>query len=164
MRPRRVSLPSGSELLRHAYFPAPSQAGEVTAAGAWAGIVLGSWGVTVRAGPVVAALSELVANAVAYGFSGAVGITLRLWRGPGDSRWLTVAVHDGNPAPPVLRAPKAQAPVQRGWGLLIVVVQADAHGWYPDADAGVPGKTVWFARCIHPWRPGHQHPVSPGCS
>ncbi len=28
-----------------------------------------------------------------------------------------------------------------------------AHGWYPDACLGMPGKPVWFARRVQPRLP-----------
>src|SRR6266566_2175241 len=63
------------------------------------------------------------------------------------------AVNDGNPAPPVIRAPGAEEHGPRGWGLVIVTSCAHAHGWYPDACLGMPGKTVWFARRVQPRLP-----------
>jgi len=162
-------VPGSAELLRHAYHPVPAQAKQITAIGEWARAVLDGWQLTGDADPVITGLSELTANAVAYGLADTVEITMQLRRTPGDLRWLTVAVHDGNPAPPVWRTPTANG-TQRGSGLLIMTAHTDSHGWYPDstrtdADAEVPGKTVWFARQLRPRRPNeHRHRTPPACS
>ena len=158
MRRRRPFRPARGELLRHGCQLIPSGPGQVTAARQWASTLLGTWDLPGTAGPVLAGLSELAANAAAYGFADAAGITMRLWRTPEGAQWVTAAVHDSNPAPPVLRAPAARGQPLRGWGLLIVTSCADAHGWYPDASPGVPGKTVWLARCIQPPRQQHRSP------
>jgi hypothetical protein len=72
------------------------------------------------------------------------------------------SVQDGNPAPPVLRAPSADGQAPRGWGLLIVASCAHAHGWYPDAGSG---KTVWLARRIpSPQLRQQYHRAPPSCS
>ena len=139
-----------AELLRHAYQRLPSRPGQIPAATQWASAILGAWDLPGHADAALAGLSELAANAAAYGFGGAAGITVRLWRNAYGTRWLTVALHDGNPAPPVLRAPAADGQAQRGWGLLIMASCAHAYGWYPDAGSSMPGKTVWFARRIQP--------------
>lgn len=162
-------VPGGAELLRHAYHPVPAQAKQIAAIGEWARAVLEGWQVPGDVDPVMTGLSELAANAVAYGLADTVEITMRLWRNPEGMRWLLVAVHDGNPAPPVWRTPTANG-IQRGSGLLIMAAQAHSHGWYPDAvptDArvGAPGKTVWFARHLRPRRPEeHRHRAPPACS
>jgi hypothetical protein len=94
----------------------PSRPAQILAATQWASAILAAWDLPGRAGAALAGLSELAANATAYGFDGAAGITARLWRNAYDTRWLTVAVHDGNP-PPVLRAPAADEQAPEGWGL-----------------------------------------------
>jgi hypothetical protein len=152
----RRCLPAGpgrAQLLRHACQRLPSRPGQVPVATQWASAILGAWDLPGHADAALAGLSELAANAAAYGFGGAAGITLRLWRDADNTRWLTVAVHDGNPAPPVLRAPAPDGQAPRGWGLLIVASCAHAHGWYPGAGSGTPGKTVWLARRIQPPQP-----------
>jgi len=165
LRRGRPARPGRAELLRHACQRLPSRPGQLPAATQWAGAILGTWDLPGHAEAALAGLSELAANAAAYGFGGAAGITVRLWRNAGDTQWLTVAVHDGNPAPPVLRAPAADGQVPRGWGLLIMASCADAHGWYPDAGPGMPGKTVWFARRIpSPQLRQHYHRAPPACS
>jgi hypothetical protein len=162
-RMRRRRPPARGELLRHACHRLPSRPGQIPATRQWASAMAGTWDLTGHADAALAGLSELAANAVAYGFGGAAGITMRLWRNADDTRWLTVAVHDGNPAPPVLRAPAAGGQVPRGWGLLIVASCAHAYGWYPGAGPGMPGKTVWLARRIQPLQPRH-HRAPPSCS
>jgi anti-sigma regulatory factor (Ser/Thr protein kinase) len=132
MRRCRPARPGRAELLRHACQPLPSRPAQILAATQWASAILGARDLPGHAGAALAGLSELAANAAAYGFGGAAGITVRLWRNACDTRWLTVAVHDGNPALPVLRAPAADGQAPGGWGLLIVTSCADAHGWYPD--------------------------------
>ena len=132
MRQCRPPAPDGAELLRHAYHPIPAQAKRIAAIGEWARTVLEGWQVPGDVDPVMTGLSELTANAVAYGLADTVEITMRLWRNPDDMRWLTMAVHDGNPAPPVWRTPTANG-TQRGSGLLIMAAHAHSHGWYPDA-------------------------------
>jgi anti-anti-sigma regulatory factor len=164
-RMRRRCTPgfSRAELLRHAHYPMPSRAGQIAAAQHWAGTVLAAWKLPGAADAAVAGLTELAANALTYGFASTVDVTLRLWRNA-DSTWsLTVGVHDGNSAPPVWRAPAAADP-RRGWGLLVMASSADTHGWYPDPHPGAPGKTVWFARHIHPRRPADGHRTPPACS
>jgi anti-sigma regulatory factor (Ser/Thr protein kinase) len=143
----------------------PSQAEQIAAAGEWAKAILGSWELSGDADRVIAGLSELTANAVAYGFADTVEITLRLWRNLDGVRWLTAAVHDGNPAPPVWRTPTAEA-ARQGWGLVIMAAHAHSHGWCPDpASVGEPGKTVWFARLLHsPGPQEHQHRAPPARS
>jgi anti-anti-sigma regulatory factor len=169
MRRRRPPVPGSAELLRYAYHPIPAPAKQITAAGEWARAVLDDWQLTGDADPVMTGLSELVANAVADGLADTVEITIQLWRNPDGVRWLTVAVHDGNPAPPVWRTPTANG-TQRGSGLLIMAAHAHSHGWYPDATrtgagAEVPGKTVWFARHLRPCGPEeHRHRAPPACS
>jgi anti-anti-sigma regulatory factor/anti-sigma regulatory factor (Ser/Thr protein kinase) len=169
MPQRRPPMPGSAELLRHAYRPIPAQAKQIAGIGDWARAVLEGWQLPGDVDSVMTGLSELTANAVAYGLADTVEITMRLWRYPGDVRWLTVAVHDGNPAPPVWRTPTAKG-TQRGSGLLIMAAHSHSHGWYPDAtptDArdDAPGKTVWFARRLRPLRPeGHRHHASPACS
>jgi len=158
MRCRRPFRPARGDLARHACQLIPSGPGQITAARQWASTILGTWDLPGPAGPVLAGLSELAANAAAYGFTDAAGITMRLWRTPEGAQWLTAAVHDSNPAPPVLRTPAAHGQPPRSWGLLIVASCADAHGWYPDASPGVPGKTVWLARRI---RTPRQHGAPP---
>lgn len=111
--------------------------------------------------PGTAGLSELAANAASYGFADAAGITMRLWRTPEGAQWLTAAVHDSNPASPVLRAPAAYGQPPQGWGLIIVTSCADAHSWYPDTSPGVPGETVWFARRLQPPRQHSAPPARP---
>jgi anti-sigma regulatory factor (Ser/Thr protein kinase)/anti-anti-sigma regulatory factor len=161
----RRSRPARGELLRHACQRLPSRPGQIPATRQWASAVAGAWDLTGHADAALAGLSELAANAVAYGFGGAAGITMRLWRNADDTRSLTVAVHDSNPAPPVLRAPAAGGQVPRGWGLLIVASCAHAHGWYPGAGAGLPGKTVWLARRIpSPQLRQQHHRAPPSCS
>jgi anti-anti-sigma factor len=163
MRRRRPPVPRQGELLRHTYHPMPAQAEQIAAAGEWAKAILASWELPGDADPVIAGLSELTANAVAYGLADTVEITLRLWRDLDDARWLTVAVRDGNPAPPVWRPPTAET-APRGWGLVIMAAHAHSHGWCPDAaGAGEPGKTVWFARRLHRPRP-HHHRAPPARS
>lgn len=158
MRWRWPPISRRAELLRHAYHPMPSQAAQIAAAREWARAVLGRWEVSGDADPVTAGLSELAANAVAYGLTDTVEITLRLWRNPDDTLWLTTAIHDANSAPPLWRTPTAAVP-RRGWGLLIMAAHAHSHGWYPD---DVPGKTVWFARRFHPQASqGDQHRAPP---
>lgn len=162
MRRRRPPAGRRAELLRHAYHPMPSQAAHIAAAGQWAKAILASWELPGDADPVIAGLSELTANAVAYGFAATVEITLRLWRNRDGVRCLTVAVHDGNPAPPVWRTPTAQA-ARRGWGLMIMAAHAHSHGWCPDpTSAAEPGKTVWFARRVHSPGPQQHHSFAPG--
>jgi anti-sigma regulatory factor (Ser/Thr protein kinase) len=157
--------PGRAELIRHACRRLPAPPGQITAATQWASAILGAWDLSGGADAALAGLSELAANAAAYGFGGAVGITVRLWRNAEGTRWLTAAVQDGNPAPPVLRAPSGDGQAPRGWGLLIVAACADAHGWYPDAGSGMPGKTVWFARRIPSPQPRQQHHrTPPSCS
>jgi anti-anti-sigma regulatory factor len=153
MRRRRPFRPGRGELLRHACQLMPARPGQVSAARRWAAAVLGGWDMPGHAAAATAGLSELAANAVAFGFTATAGITLRLSQAPDGTRWLTVAVHDGNPAPPVLRAPAAEEHGPRGWGLVIVASCAHAHGWYPDACLGMPGKTVWFTRRVQPRLP-----------
>jgi hypothetical protein len=158
-------LPGRAELLRHACQRLPSRPGQVTAATQWASAILGAWDLPGNADAALAGLSELAANAAAYGFGGAAGITVRLWRNAEGTRWLTAAVQDANPAPPVLRAPSADGQAPRGWGLLIVASCAHAHGWYPDTGSGLPGKTVWLARRIPSPQPRQQyHRAPPSCS
>jgi anti-sigma regulatory factor (Ser/Thr protein kinase) len=165
MRRCRPFRPGRAELLRHACQRLPSRPGQIPAATQWASAILGTWDLPDHAEAALAGLSELAANAAAYGFGGAAGVTLRLWRTAGDTQWLTVAVHDSNPAPPVLRAPAADGQAPRGWGLLIVASCADAHGWYPDAGSGRPGKTVWLARRIpSPQLRQQYHRAPPACS
>ena len=165
MRRCRPAQPGRAELLRHACQPLPSRPGQIPAATQWASAILGTWDLPGHADVALAGLSELAANAAAYGFGGAAGITVRLWRNAYDTQWLTVAVHDGNPAPPVLRAPAADGQAPGGWGLLIVTSCAHAHGWYPDAWSGMPGKTVWFARRIQPPQLRQRcHRAPPSCS
>jgi anti-anti-sigma factor len=158
MRRRRPPVPRRGELLRHTYHPMPAQAERIATAGEWATTILGAWELPGDADPVLAGLLELTANAVAYGFADTVEITLRLWRDPDGARWLSAAVHDGNPAPPVWRAPTAEA----AWGLMIMATHAHAHGWCPDA-AGAPGKTVWFTRRL-PGPNEHRHRAPPARS
>lgn len=146
MRRCRPFGPGRGELLRHACQLMPARPGQVNAACRWAAAVLGGWDMPGYADPATAALSELAANAVTFGFTATAGITLRLWQTPDGTRWLAVTVHDGNPAPPVIRAPAAEEHGPRGWGLVAVTSYAHAHGWYPDACHGIPGKAVWFAR------------------
>jgi len=166
MRRRLPARPGRAELLRHACQRLPSRPGQIPAATQWASAILGTWDLPGHADAALAGLSELTANAAAYGFGGAAGVTMRLWRNADDTQWLTVAVHDGNPAPPVLRAPAADGAadgqVPRGWGLLIVASCAHAHGWYPDAGSGMPGKTVWLARLLQ--SPQQYHRAPPACS
>jgi anti-anti-sigma regulatory factor len=150
MRRRGPFRPGGGELLRHACQLMPARPSQVSAARQWAGAILGSWDMPGHAGPAAAGLAELAANAVAFGFTATADITLRLWQAPDSTRWLTVAVHDCNPAPPVLRAPTPEGQGPRGWGLVYVTSFAHAHGWYPDACLGMPGKVVWFARRVQP--------------
>ena len=165
MRRCRPARPGRGELLRHAYHLMPSRAGQVAAARQWASATVGTWDLPGPADTAMAGLSELAANAAAYGFGGAAGITVRLWRNADQTRWLTAAVHDDNPAPPVLRAPAAQTLAPRGWGLLIVASCAHTQGWYPDTGSGIPGKTVWLARRIQPRHPQqHASRASPACS
>jgi anti-anti-sigma regulatory factor/anti-sigma regulatory factor (Ser/Thr protein kinase) len=169
MRRRRPPVPGSSELLRHAYHPVPAQAKQIAAIGDWARAVLVSWQVRGDVHPVATGLAELAANAVAYGLADTVEITIRLWRNPDDMRWLSVAVHDGNPAPPVWRTPTAKG-TQRGSGLLIMAAHAHSHGWYSDATStdargDAPGKTVWFARRACPGSSeGTQHYAPPAYS
>jgi anti-anti-sigma regulatory factor len=168
MRRCRPPAPGNAELLRHAYHPIPAEAKRIAAIGEWARAVLDAWQLTGDADPVITGLSELAANAVAYGLADTVEITMQLWRNPDDMRWLTGAVHDGNQAPPVWRTPTANG-TQRGSGLLIMAAHAHSHGWYPDAtrtDAcDAPGKTVWFARHLRPRGPEeHRHRAPPACS
>jgi hypothetical protein len=108
--------PGRAELLRHACQRLPSRPGQVTAATQWASAILGTWDLSGNGDAALAGLSELAANAAAYGLGGAVGITVRLWRNTEGTRWLTAAVQDGNPAPPVLRAPSADGQAPRGGG------------------------------------------------
>lgn len=164
MRRCRPAGPGRAELLRHASWRLPSRPGQVTAATQWASALLGTWDLPGDADAALAGLSELAANAAAYGLGGTAGITVRLWRNSEGRRWLTAAVQDGNPAPPVLRVPSADGQAPRGWGLLILASCTHTHGWYPDASSGMPGKTVWFARRIpSPLRQQH-HRAPPSCS
>jgi anti-anti-sigma regulatory factor/anti-sigma regulatory factor (Ser/Thr protein kinase) len=164
MRQCRPPAPDGAELLRHAYHPIPAQAKRIAAIGEWARTVLEGWQLPGDVDPVMTGLSELAANAVAYGLADTVEITMRLWRNPDDMRWLTMAVHDGNPAPPVWRTPTANG-TQRGSGLLIMAAHAHSHGWCPDATpTDAPGKTVWFARRLRPRPKRHRHRAPPACS
>jgi len=164
MRRRRPLVFRRAELVHHSQYTMASQMGQVAAARAWASTVLDSWEFAGQADQVMAGLSELAANAVTYGFAETVEVTVRLWRKADDTRWLTVAVHDGNPAPPVLRTPRPMMEgEQRGWGLLIMIAHANAHGWHPDA--GTPGKTVWFAHRVPAHRPeSHHHRAPPNYS
>src|SRR5207244_849809 len=108
MHRRGPFRPDRGELLRHACQLMPARPRQVSAARRWADAVLGSWDIPGHAGPAAAGLAELAANAVAFGFTATADITLRLWQAPDSTRWLTVAVHDSNPAPPVLRAPASE--------------------------------------------------------
>jgi anti-anti-sigma regulatory factor len=80
MRRCRPFRPGRGELLRHARQRMPSRPGQITAARQWVSAVLGTWDLPGHADAALAGLSELAANAVAYGFAGAAGITVRLWR------------------------------------------------------------------------------------
>jgi anti-anti-sigma regulatory factor len=166
MRPGRPWWAGRGDLLHHAYHVIPSRAGQAAVATRWAGAVLTTWGVPGHADAAVAGLAELVANGVAHGFGATIDITVRLWAGAGQAGWLTVGVHDENPAPPVWRAPAAAlAEPAGGWGLLIMASCAHAHGWYPDTGSAAPGKTVWFARHIQPPRAGERtYRSPPACS
>ena len=165
MRRGRPARPGRGELLRHAYQLMPPRAGQIAAARQWAGAVLSTWDLPGHADAAVTGLSELAANAAAHGFAGTVDITLRLWGTTDQAGWLTVAVHDGNPAPPVWRAPAPEAKAPGGWGLLIMASCAHTHGWHPDAGSATPGKTVWFARRIQPQRAeDRDYHAPPACS
>lgn len=76
--------------------------------------------------------SEVVANAVLHG-GGA--LTLAVGRAPGH---VVVAVSDGSPQPPTVRAVELEA--TGGRGVALVDVLAQEWGWEPCP----PGKRVWF--------------------
>lgn len=141
-------------LLRHAcHRGRPTDPYQIAGARRWVPRVLGSWALDSDARPVGVLVAELAANALAYGFTDTIDVTLRLWQHRDGTRLLTGEVRDTNPAPPVLRAPKAH--VLGGWGLLVVATQSDLRGWYPDRDAS--GKTVWFARRLSPRQGGNMY-------
>jgi hypothetical protein len=50
---------------------------------------------------------------------------------------------------------------QAGAGL-VIMAHAHSHGWCPEAaSADTPGKTVWFARRLHPPQPQEHHRRAP---
>jgi anti-sigma regulatory factor (Ser/Thr protein kinase) len=80
-------------------------------------------------------VTETVSNAVRYG-SGPVSLELTR---DADTGGVHVAVHDGEPRPPVLREVGADATGGRG----IALVDRLATSWGTELE-GAEGKTVWF--------------------
>jgi len=80
-------------------------------------------------------VTETVSNAVRHGRG---PLTLELTRDP-DTGGLHVAVHDGEPRPPVLRVVGPHATGGRG----IALVDRLAEAWGTQLE-GAQGKTVWF--------------------
>ena len=95
--------------------------------------VLAAWGLAEFDETVSLLVTELISNGVRHART---RLTLALTY---DGACLRIAVSDGDPRPPVPRAPERLT--VGGWGLALV--DSLSTQWGADAD-GSDGKTVWF--------------------
>jgi hypothetical protein len=94
---------------------------------------LAEWGLSRLDDTVTLLVTELVSNGVRH-----AGTTLELMLSF-DGACLRIAVADGDPRPPVVRA--REELMAGGWGLALV--ESLSTNWGTDV-AGARGKTVWF--------------------
>ena len=121
----------------------PAQAASAAEARRVALSALAQWDLS-RFGDTVSLLvTELISNGVRHART-----TLELILSF-DGACLRIAVADGDPRPPVVRARRGLTP--GGWGLALV--DSLSTGWGTDM-AGARGKTVWFE--IDTTAPGHR--------